>query len=231
MGFGTLFFGYFLILNITYYQFTDIIAALVMLLGLYKLSGVTRHFRLPMYAAIVFSVIALGELGFGIYTLFETYDPSELSLLISIIGAVRAIALAMLTVLMLRGMHDIARELEVGKVPLKCRTMIVWTLIVYGLYIISETNALIGILPEIVATVLIAGVLIGLVLVPIINLTIIHSCYVYICMPEDLEPKEQNPSRFAFVNEYRRRRDERRREEAEEEARRREEKRKKKGGK
>ena len=77
MGFGTLFIGYFLILNITYYSFTDIIAALIMLLGLYKLSTVNKHFKLGTYSCIGFSCFALVEL---ITQLIITFIPS-LSLL------------------------------------------------------------------------------------------------------------------------------------------------------
>ena len=62
MGFGTLFFGYFLILNIAYYGFTDIISALIMLLALSKLAPLYRPFRLAVYADAVFSVFALFEL-------------------------------------------------------------------------------------------------------------------------------------------------------------------------
>ena len=51
MGFGTLFFGYFLILNVTYYGFTDAIAAAVMLLGFYKLSTVNSYFKYAAYVS------------------------------------------------------------------------------------------------------------------------------------------------------------------------------------
>ena len=62
MGFGTLFIGYFLLLNIAYYTFTDIISALVMAMGLYKLSSVNRGFGYAFYASIGFALIGAGEL-------------------------------------------------------------------------------------------------------------------------------------------------------------------------
>jgi hypothetical protein len=40
MGFGMLFIGYFLLINITYFEYTDIIAAMLMLMAAYKLSFV-----------------------------------------------------------------------------------------------------------------------------------------------------------------------------------------------
>ena len=57
MGFGTLFFGYFLLLNITYYSFTDLIAALIAAMGLYKLSSVNRPFKNGFYASVIFGFI------------------------------------------------------------------------------------------------------------------------------------------------------------------------------
>ena len=63
MGFGTLFIGYFLLLNLTYYGFTDVIAASVMLLGLYKLSGVNKYFKAAAISSGALLVFSLGELG------------------------------------------------------------------------------------------------------------------------------------------------------------------------
>ena len=79
-------------------------------------------------------------------------------------------------------------------------------------------------LPVLVSAFLYLAVIIGMIILIIMNLTVIYGCYMSICMPEDLEPKPDKPSRFAFVNEYRRRQEERRAEEAEAAKRRYEEK-------
>ena len=233
MGFGTLFFGYFLLLNIIYFRFTDIICALIMLLGLYKLSSVSRHFKMPLYFALPFAAFSLVELLLGAFSLF---GGGENELTVSILGILRSLLLAAFTVILLRAMHDIAKELEVDKVPLKARTMIVWTLLVYGMNILFQTTSLSALLPTEINAFLYLFVVVGTIVVVIANLSIIHSCYVYICMPEDLEPKpkEKKPSRFAFINEFRRRREEHQAELAraeEERRRRRAEKRKGRKGK
>lgn len=231
MGFGTLFFGYFLLLNIVYFQFTDIICALVMMLGLYKLSSVSEYFRMPMLFAIPFAVFSLVELVFGALSLFGVGADG---LTVSILGIIRSVLVATLTVLLLRGMHDIAKELEVDKVPLKSRTMVVWTLIVYGMNILMQTTSVSALLPNEVNAFLYLFVVVGTIVVVIANMSIIHSCYVYICMPEDLDPtpKEKKPSRFGFINEFRRRREEHRAEVAAHEAERRQRRaEKRKGGK
>lgn len=202
MGFGTLFIGYFLMLNITYFTFTDIIAALVMLYGLYKLASVSPYFVRPMWAAAGFSAFALFELGFGIYDLFSS---AELSEAITYIGMTRALVVAIYTAMMLEGLHGISHKLEVGKVPRKSRRMILVSFTVYCLYIALSTPFITSLVPTAVSSVLYLITLIGVIATVIVNLTLIYTCYMYICMPKDLEPKKDTPSRFGFVNEYRRR--------------------------
>ena len=198
-------------LNITYYTFTDIIAAMVMLLGLYKLAGVSRHFVRPMYAAIGFSVFALGELVFGVIDIFSTMDTTA----VACVAMARSLALGVFTVFMLMGMRDICKQLDVERIPLKCRTMIVWTSVLYTANILLQTPVLTSFLPPEVSAALYIAVFAGMVIVVAVNLSIIYGCYMRICMPKDLEPKPEKPSRFAFVNEYRRRNEEKQIAEAE----------------
>ena len=199
-------------LNITYYTFTDIIAAMVMLLGLYKLAGVSRHFVRPMYAAIGFSVFALGELVFGVIDIFSTMD---MTTAVACVAMARSLALGVFTVFMLMGMRDICKQLDVERIPLKCRTMIVWTSVLYTANILLQTPVLTSFLPPVVLAALYIAVFAGMVIVVAVNLSIIYGCYMRICMPKDLEPKPEKPSRFAFVNEYRRRNEEKQIAEAE----------------
>ena len=199
-------------LNITYYTFTDIIAAMVMLLGLYKLAGVSRHFVRPMYAAIGFSVFALGELVFGVIDIFSTMD---MTTAVACVAMARSLALGVFTIFMLMGMRDICKQLDVERIPLKCRTMIVWTSVLYTANILLQTPVLTSFLPPVVSAALYIAVFAGMVIVVAVNLSIIYGCYMRICMPKDLEPKPEKPSRFAFVNEYRRRNEEKQIAEAE----------------
>ncbi|MBR2930373.1 MAG: hypothetical protein IKC32_04005 [Clostridia bacterium] len=225
MGFGTLFFGYFLLLNITYFHFTDLIAALVMLLGIYKLMGVSAPFRAPFIAGCVFGAVGIFELGLGI---FELFGGEILPDLITYTAIARSVVICILTVLLLRAMREIAISVELERVPLRCRTMTIWTMLLYALNVLLQSPAITSALPDGVAAGLYLTYFIGVVIVVILNLSIIYTCYMRICMPEDLEGKKEKPSRFAFINEYRRRRDERAAKEREEALARLEEKRRKK---
>ena len=62
MGFGTLFVGYFFILNFPYCAYTDALAALLMLYGLYKLSGINENFKRATYFTAVFALFGIAEL-------------------------------------------------------------------------------------------------------------------------------------------------------------------------
>ena len=198
-------------LNITYYTFTDIIASMIMLLGLYKLSRVSPFFVKSAYAAAGFSVFALGELVFGVVDLFSSKDLTEA---VRYVAMARSLVLVVFTVILLAGMRGICTKLDVAKQPLRCRTMTLWSLIVYGANIILQTTMLTDLIPAGASAVLYIADIVGMIIVVCANLRIIYGCYMYICMPEDLVKKPEKPSRFAFVNEYRRRQDEKQREEA-----------------
>ena len=212
MGFGTLFIGYFLLLNLTYYGFTDLIAAAVMLLGLYKLSKVNRYFFASMIAAIVFLVFSFGEFGIATYEIFM--KPINSPNLISLMSIMRSLTIGMLTVLILRGIEDVAKEVDIEDLPTKASRLIIITGVTYSAWIILESplaldNYVLGVLSLITILATIALL--------IVNLTIIYSCYMRICMPGD-EKIGDKPSKFAFVNEYRARKAERDKEAAEKRA-------------
>ena len=108
MGFGTLFIGYFLLLNITYFQFySDIIAALVMLMGLVKLSKFNREFGAAAAFCALFSLISLAELGEVIYEMFVPSFNSQY--LVATLSVVRYAVLGVMTVALMLGIRSLAK--------------------------------------------------------------------------------------------------------------------------
>ena len=153
----------------------------------------------------------------SLFKIVELLLPNtDLELAISITGMVRAALIMIFTLILLRAMRDIGRELEVKGLSLRCRTMMIWTVVLYTARIIFSSASLTNLLPPIVTLILYIVVIIGEIAVVVLNLAIIYTCYMYICLPSDLKPKGEKPSRFAFVNEYRRRREEREAREREE---------------
>ena len=211
MGFGTLFIGYFLLLNLTYYSFTDVIAAAVMLLGLYRLSPVNKYFKAAAVCTCVFLVFSLGEFGIATYELFFRRISSPI--LVSVMSIVRCLAVGALTVTMLKGIEAVAREVEVEELPKKASRLAIATVVIYALWIILE--APLSFDSYLLAVLSLITILVTIALL-IVNLTVIYSCYMRICMPGNEDITREKPSRFAFVNEYRKRKSERETELAEE---------------
>ena len=208
MGFGTLFIGYFLLLNLTYYGFTDVISAAVMLLGLYKLSPVNKYFRYSVIADAVFLVFSLGEFGIAVYEIFIKQIGS--TTLVSVMSIVRCICVGLLTVFILKGIEEVAREVDVENLPTKASRLVILTAVIYALWITLE--APIPFIKDIILATLSLLTLLSTIALIIVNLTVIYTCYMKICMPGDENLKDK-PSRFAFVNEYRARKAERDKEE------------------
>lgn len=209
MGFGTLFIGYFLLLNLTYYGFTDVIAAAVMLLGLYKLSGVNNYFRNSSVAAAVFLTFSLGEFGIAVYEIFVKAIGS--ATLVSVMSMIRCICIGLLTVLILKGIEAVATEVDVENLPTKASRLVIITAITYALWIALE--APISFIDDFVLAVLSLITLLATIALIIVNLSVIYTCYMRICMPGDTKMQEDKPSRFKFVNEYRAKKAEREKEE------------------
>ena len=197
MGFGTLFIGYFLLLNVTYYAFTDLVAALIMALGLARLSTVNGHFRIALYISLGFSALGLAEfvlelirmLGGGSGTIF-------------FVPILRSAVILALTVFMLFGIRDVATEVELPALATRAKRMIPTAALIYAAAMILNTPSLFsGVEPLVVAAVS-AIVLIATLLLIIYNLVSIYSAYMRICMPSDKEQTEK-PSRFGFINKFR----------------------------
>lgn len=211
MGFGTLFFGYFLLLNVTFFSYSDIIAAFLMLYAFYKLSSINKGFKYALYAAAVFAIFGLYEL---VTTVIELFVPALGTVaFISYTAMLRSLIICILTLFMLIGMRDVCREVELGSLSVRCQRAIYVSVIIYSLNIALETGALGAFNLKVVALI---GylILISTLILIAINLSSIHTCYVRICMPGDEKPKapKEKKSRFGFVNAFRHHEEEKRRE-------------------
>ena len=207
MGFGTLFIGYFLLLNLTYYVFTDAIAAAVMLLALYKLSPINKPFKYAMYSAVAFLVFSVANLGVNVYEMF--FGAINNALLYATMACGRYMLICALSVIMLKGAEEIAKEVDLKDVATKASRLITLCAFFFSLLVLTETIPITNTPIAIIAAVS----LIAVFALMILNLTVIYSCYMKICMPESLNKQkastEKKPSKFGFVNEYRARKAER----------------------
>ncbi len=183
MGFGTLFAGYFLILNVTYYGFSDFLAAALMLYALYKLSFVNKSFKIAMYSICAFGAFAIFEL--VIFALDMLSLGGDFSTLLTVIATVRHTMICAFTVPMLMGMRDVANEVELNELGKKCQNTLLPTFIIYALAILLEAEGLFPFIPSKYLALCGLFVMLATLVLVIINLTSIYSCYMRICMPSE----------------------------------------------
>ena len=215
MGFGTLFIGYFLLLNIVYYSITDVICASVMLLGLYSLYKINRFFKLSAYLCAGFCAFSIVELYFGLKDMF--FGVSTSATLISVFSAIRFLLVGTLTVAILLAIREVSIEVELEEMPLKCMSRVILSSVIFGFGLLLETP-LLHFLGVRTLYVLSALTVLAELFIVAMNLTVIYGAYMRICMPKDNLPRgngEVKKSRFGFINQYRERKAEKEREEAE----------------
>ena len=198
MGFGVLFIGYFFILNISYYFYTDAIAAVLMLLALYKLSDINKPFKQACIVALGFSVFGIGELILNMYSAFA-YLPAEETVNTVLAIARYGILLALL-VLTLRGMEQVAREVGLNKISNRCSRLCYATAFLYSVRILLELSAVFSLSYVLVMRILTVVVLIASVVLSVMTLIEIYRCYASIYMPG--EEKTEKKSRFGIMEKF-----------------------------
>ena len=211
MGLGTLFFGYFLILNIAYFGFTDLIAGLVMLLGLYQLMNIEKNFKFAFYSVIPFSLLGLFELVLEVIEMFSSIKNVES--IMTVIGAMRYLLIGVFTYFILSGIASLAKEVDIPKLYRKSKSTIVYSSFIFISMVILQSPFPDSMLKPVavIAVLMLAASFI----VTVVALTVIYSAYANICMPGDENRTSEAPSKFGFVNKFREYEDGKRREYAE----------------
>ena len=212
MGFGILFIGYFLLLNnVSYYMLTDVISALLMLLAFFKLAYLNRGFSLGFIFCSIFAAFGAFEFISEAMRMFNILSLG--ASFISIVGMIRYLLICLTTVFMLIGARDIAREVDLNALAVRCHKGVILTFIIYALNIIWQTSSLLGFSPS-VRFMALSGyiIILATLILVIMNLISVYGCYMHICMPGEDKSGASKKSRFSFVNAFRAHEDEKRRE-------------------
>ena len=200
MGFGILFIGYFFLINITYFAWTDIVSAVLMLLALSSLSRFNKPLKIAFISNVVFTVVALGE--FLLEMLVSMFSVVGIESYLSHTIAIRYIVLVVLNVFLILGIRSLAIEVGLEKLANKCTFTLSLPTLTYLLSALLQISPLFSSTP-ITQTQYIAGIVLLMTIVSVITvLARIYNAYARICMPEDVE-MEVKPSRFSFVNRFR----------------------------
>ena len=203
MGFGTLFIGYFLFLNITYYEFTDLICALVMLTGLIRLSKYNREFSAAAAICAAFSLISLVQF---IEVIFDTLGMPILKGMRDSMTSVRYAIIGVLSAIILLAIAKIARQVDHLPLARRAQSLIPFVSGIYAMALLGDLFP--NWFPVYVESAL---VLIQLVITAVVLVTL-YRAYMGICLSSDNNaspPPPDEESKFGFVNEMRRQKNER----------------------
>ncbi len=199
MGFGILFFGYFLALpTFANFFYTLIPASVLLAIACRKLARVNIPFLRAFYIACALVPLSLASSLLRPFLATEWIAPY--------FEAVTLIVWLVWHLFALTGIEWVAQETGLNKLRVKAfRNKIFAAIYLLPAVALTLTEVLQESFPVGIRSLntglCIAVYVVGLVVL-ILNLLLIYSAYARICMPEDAE-MPQKPSRFAFVNERR----------------------------
>lgn len=193
MGFGILFFGYFLTFAFTasnVYFFADIIGCIVMLMAFSKLTQYNRY-----YSGAVVSTMALTLfcLSFALRMLFRIEVSSAVAAALDVAKAISSLGIHVFTFLGIRG---ISKGAECGKLVHKSERCLVLNIFYYAAaHIVLFAKPLLGEAAAYISLVVYFYWLICF----IYNLTLIYQAFGILYSPEE-EEKGPKRSRFKLIN-------------------------------
>jgi len=196
MGFGTLLIGYVFafVFQISGMMFTDIIGALIMLVGLSKLAAFGKNFFRAMWADILYLLICSARVMLVMFRVMESDG---------IGGKIFAVAIAVSALILqffiFAGIHFLAAEVGMEKEAQKAKNSLVriftyYLLSVIAFFIVPMLGNTVGNITSLLVTVY------GLVVI-FMNLALIHSCYCGMCL-KGQETGERKQSKYEWVNKF-----------------------------
>ena len=211
MGFGTLFIGCFLLINISFYDFTDLLAALLMLVALSNLSRYNRPMKAAMLVTSVFALYALPAFLVAVMELFPP-APNTVVAVMDALLPLRYLLIGGVSVTILLGIRAFADEVGLEKLKTRVDCILVIPVFAALLAALMSIEPLVGAIGEGAGAFTLISLVLSLVSA-VLLLSTVYTAYARICLPEDADMPER-PSRFAFVNRYRERKAARAAEEA-----------------
>ncbi len=199
MGFGILFIGYIFLLNLSFYTYTDILAAALMLYALERLRRWNKGLKAAFFAAIPFFLIGAYEF---FAALLGSFSISVSPLLACAMASARMLSLGLLHLFLLIGLKELTAEVGLSKMETRAMMLMPIALLVFIAEALFEIPAIFSGVNEKNLLSMQFILLLIVLIFTISMLTFIYKCYARICLPSDVDMK-QKPSRFRFINEYR----------------------------
>ena len=192
MGFGTLFFGYFVTFAFSFsrvYYFADIIGAVIVIWAFSKLAEYNRYFNGAMVSVLVFLVLCTVNASNLIFKWYPSDGALDL-----LVDLGKLISACVMHVFFFLGTGGICEGAEAEPLVKKTRRDFVATMIYYGASLL--TVALSGVLGD-KLNVVSASILLYWALCLVLNLALIYQCF-GILMPEEGDG-EKKQSKIPFL--------------------------------
>lgn len=193
MGFGTLFFGYFVMFAFSLsnmYFFADIIGALITAYAFTKLAQYNKYFNSATIATLIFllfSAVKASNMMFDIY-------PE--GIVANVINLLRYVSAAVVHVYMFLGARGISLGAGAEKLSKKAERNLTMILLYYVAYLVI-TN--ISFSDEVLYSYLNLMLLLYWLVCLLFNLAFIYRCFTFLA-PADEDISEKKKSRFKLVN-------------------------------
>ncbi len=198
MGFGTLFIGTLLTMNLAAHGYTDFLAYFLILYGLYGLRAYNRKFKSAFGVSVLLFAVGLAELTFSLLELLEVYQNNSLLQELFILNQ---IVLYVTTVLILLGVAELAIETDIPSLRVRAFRNQIFAFIYHGCMVFLNISTGSAGVTAVQQTMLFPVMLFGFAYL-ILQAKVIFSCYMWICPEEDADMPTR-PSRISLFNKWR----------------------------
>lgn len=199
MGWGLLFFGYFLEfilgINAMFAPFVHLIGFALMAVGASSLSRYCKSFGRVKWCAVALTMVGVFRTYTGLDELFSLGLPAVTGPLSATFSWLYFLGISLLHLFMALSVKELAMRVGVNKNAVRALR----NLVMYGLY--AAAYLLVNTLPAL--KILVTVVLLLWPLWAICNCVMLYSCYMHIMPAHEDENAPRPLSRFAFVNRFR----------------------------
>ena len=195
MGFGYIFIGTVLTVNVVAHQFTDLLAYLLILVGMMPLSEYGRRLKTAKNACFVLLFVGACEFSLALLHLVGVYTDLEL---MRETALVNQLMLYVFTFLLLRGLATLADETGTHTLRVRVFRQQIFAFIYHIPMALLEVDFENAAVKTVQLNATLPLMLFGLVYL-VLQAKLIFSFYMWIC-PEGEEGMERKPSRFGFIN-------------------------------
>lgn len=195
MGFGYLFVGTVLTVNVVAHQFTDLLAYLLILIGMLTLSDYGPRLRLAKNASFVLLFVGACEFSLSLLDILGVYTDYEL---MRETALVNQLMMYVFTFLLLRGLATLADETGTHSLRVRVFRQQIFAFIYHIPMGLLEVDFGSEAVKNFQLNATLPLMLFGMVYL-ILQAKLMFSFYMWIC-PEGEERMERKSSRFAFIN-------------------------------